>query len=1102
MGSYLDTLSSFFQKQLLPKVQQTIAPAVQGAGSFLDHISQSLGHLPQQAQNFYQQNVTPALQRVANQPLLSPPGLGMMMPHLPGPTLGQAVKAVLPNFNQSTIGTALKGNFSAVPQALSSDIARASKALNPNTREGVNTLIGGMVGGPAGSTFKKQQLDLVRTGFDSEVRNLIGQFSQIVERNPNAGRKELGQLGEYIQGVAETVFGKDAANLSNKQLKNAFDAVMQEASKGKGIIGPFSAGLATKDIRQGAEPLGNNAALSDTQKIFENLDQWYLRTYRKGIGDLGASMFGGIKGGEAQQIASKIGEDNLKKLSILSQASKDIKVRRDARHVFHALSDRVYDGFRIDKLSGILANLESKGTPEGDVIREALQGVIEPPNKPPGLGIGSGTANGGAAVAPPKQVSMLQQFGNRARNVIESQGPGGKELGAMLRQARDTAEITAGKWTWKLPTVRGLSKEDFANFVDVAEGKAAPLSNQVAKAAAEWGGVREEIYQAARQFTQDGKPLMDIGHIENYFPRRYDQSLFTDKNKYNQALKHLVESGQARTTEEAIQLLSKVQQTTRNRRFGNLELARQADLPGYDKTKDALFGYIEGAAKRIGQAKTFGPKDEKALYRIGQVAKQGGDAKTVKSLFDTSVGAKNYGELQQKVSRVLRGYQSVTKLGLGAITNTGQSINTATVTGTRRTVSDGLKILASKGTNKQASDFALKAGVTLDGVLGDLKEGSGFAGKVLGNIGAPGFNKVEKFNRTLAAWSGKGYAEDLAKQATQGSQDAARALQTMGLDVNAIVGRGGVLNEAEQIQAARNIVERTQFKVDAQDLPGWSSSPWGKVLTQFKSFAYNQSAFIGREIVQPALKGNVKPLLRFLLLSLPVGGAISETKNFLRNRPSEEDPKKRALQYFQQAGGLGLGSDVVTGLFPQNGKYLPADRAVTLALGTIGGPTVGTAADAYGSLSQAVQGKPISLGRFALRQTPLVGSTLSNTLLPYKPGGRSGSGGKTAKGGGGGLAAAAGLLKNQSIPTSGIRAGSGSIGRLGKRMPKISVASLGKLGKTANIAKGFKLPKAKNSAIASLRITTKKPASSKQAIRSLSQADIVRITKSLKKRTA
>ena len=112
-----------------------------------------------------------------------------------------------------------------------------------------------------------------------------------------------------------------------------------------------------------------------------------------------------------------------------------------------------------------------------------------------------------------------------------------------------------------------------------------------------------------------------------------------------------------------------------------------------------------------------------------------------------------------------------------------------------------------------------------------------------------------------------------------------------------------------------------------------------------------------------------------------------ETQNFLRNRPSEEDPKKRVQQYFQKAGGLGLAGDVATGLFPMNSKYLPADRAVTMALSTLGGPTLGTAADLYGSVSQAVQGKPTSLKRFALRSIPVVGSTLSNTILPYKPGG-------------------------------------------------------------------------------------------------------------------
>ncbi len=593
-------------------------------------------------------------------------------------------------------------------------------------------------------------------------------------------------------------------------------------------------------------------------------------------------------------------------------------------------------------------------------------------------------------IRPNNKVGLLDQFLNRSRNVIAKQGPAGKQLAGALEQARNQAEITAGNWVQRLPTVRQLTSNEFHNFVDVAEAKAQPINDRVAQAAKEWTGVRDEVYALAKQAG------LDIGKLENYFPHIYDQAIFTDKNRFNQAVNHLVESGQAETPEKAVELLRNASDVIRNRRQGNLELERLVNLPDYQKTKDALFGYLESAANRIAQVQTFGPKDENALGLIAQIGKEGGDAQTAKDMFDTAVGAKKYGETATRVSSFLRRFNTVTKLGTGAITNVGQNVNTATVVGGLRTLLNAPKAAFSP----EAKDFALKAGVTLDGVLQDLREGGGFSAKVFKNqdgvpakvfnevaSGAPGFNTVEKFNRTLAAWAGKDYAETMARAAAKGSTSAKNALAKLGLDAEAVIEQGGKLTEEQLIQAARSIVERTQFKVDPQDLPGWTASPWGKLLTQFRTFSYNQSAFIGREILGPAVKErNVAPLLRFMLLSIPVGAAITETKNVLRNRKSEEDPNKRLFQYFSQAGGLGLGQDIATGLFPMNGKYLDPNRATTLAIGTLGGPTLGNIADFYGSLTNAVQGKPQNLGRFALRQVPLVGSTLQNTILPYGQG--------------------------------------------------------------------------------------------------------------------
>jgi hypothetical protein len=62
-----------------------------------------------------------------------------------------------------------------------------------------------------------------------------------------------------------------------------------------------------------------------------------------------------------------------------------------------------------------------------------------------------------------------------------------------------------------------------------------------------------------------------------------------------------------------------------------------------------------------------------------------------------------------------------------------------------------------------------------------------------------------------------------------------------------------------------------------------------------------------------------------------------------------------------------------------------------MALGSVMGPTFGTIAEGLGATMAARQGSPTNLGRFALRQIPVAGSTLQNTLFPYKPAGRAGT---------------------------------------------------------------------------------------------------------------
>jgi hypothetical protein len=594
-----------------------------------------------------------------------------------------------------------------------------------------------------------------------------------------------------------------------------------------------------------------------------------------------------------------------------------------------------------------------------------------------------------------RQVSNLDKAFRSTRSIIERQGKHGRQLGGMLQKARDTQELYLAELEKQLPTLRKLKGKDFQSFVYATQDKGLPRNPEVAQAVKEWQAVHPTIRDRA---VAAGLDVGDLG--PNYYPHFVDyDKLFKNRNDYNKAVNHLVESGQAADQAAAIKLLGYARSVSRNRAFGNLEASRLADLPLYDRTPNSLVSYLSGSAKRIAQTETFGAKDQKALKLIAKAGEDGYDTEAMKNAYDVAVGAKQYNPTTSKASSKIRGYMTTTRLGLSALTNATQPVNTGIVTGHMRTMRAMLKQFDPK-----AREFAADAGVISDAVLHDLRSqrGDNFSTKVLGpviqKITAPGFATVEKFNRRVSAVAGRDYALRLAQT---GKEDALRALGVTGPIENK------TLTEAQQIQAARRVVEKTQFKVDPQDLPGWTDTPGGKLVAQFRTFSYNQSKFFSNEILKPAKRGNFVPFAR-LMAALPLGYAMYETKRVINRRSEDENVKKRAQAAFQNVGGAGLVFDIYNSLNPVGSKYIPPDRRATMATGVAFGPAVGAVSQGVAAVSELIQRKntpsnPDRLGgklavantgksytdatpaaRFALSQIPVIGGPIKNQLLPYK----------------------------------------------------------------------------------------------------------------------
>lgn len=573
-----------------------------------------------------------------------------------------------------------------------------------------------------------------------------------------------------------------------------------------------------------------------------------------------------------------------------------------------------------------------------------------------------------------KGPNMLQKTFTSVRGELSRLGTGGKEAAQRLQNMRATAETGQAGFFKAVPTVTKLGRKEFPQFVDsldaLSRGETPAMSPKISQAVNEWTQAIPKIRQTAQQVGVD---VGDLG--QNYFPRQYSE-LLKSRDGFNSAVNHLVQTGQAPDAATAIQQLQFMKREF-SKPFGNLEHARNFDMPGYDKSQKALVNYVKGAYERIAKAEQFGPKGEVGNQLVVRMAQEGYDGSRATRNLKIGLGEMEYNPTSEAVSGKVRQVNGLMRLGTAAISNSTQSLNTATVSGLWNTAKSAIKIL-----NPEERQLIKDSGVVLDSVLKQVREQATMTKGLSSHVAAPLFGTVEKFNRLVAGEAGKNWATKLAAKGDAKSL----AILREKLGVQGKIGK--TLTREQEIQATRGLVERTQFKVDPQDLPGWVDSPQGKLVAQFRNFGYKQTGFIFNDVLKEATKGNLKPLLRFIAVGVPAGFAAGSVKGAVKGQafqtlkgPEDQDASLAQTigQSLQQVGGFGL---------PGDAKFLfdkrKSERLPQYVAGTVAGPTAGTAVETVINTAKANAGKPQELGRQGLKAIPVVGPKISNTILPYQ----------------------------------------------------------------------------------------------------------------------
>lgn len=588
----------------------------------------------------------------------------------------------------------------------------------------------------------------------------------------------------------------------------------------------------------------------------------------------------------------------------------------------------------------------------------------------------------------PKKASNTSKAVLSNTGLIAKQGENGKKLAGLIGARRDTEEVLQGAIDRAIPSLKNVKKikdpvgkEELANLADFVEGKTRATNPEIQK-------LVDEIHQVMpklRQRLKDaGEDVGDLG--PNYYPHIIDiEKIFKNQENYDGAIKALVGSG--RTPKDAQGLLDYIRTKADDGLFvegvrpptgsGNVKFSRTANLPLYDKSPEALGKYLSSTAKNIARAENYGPNFEAAKDLLKGIRAEGGDTKAVREAFSISEGAKKFGEGAQKAAGVAQQVQATTKLGLSALTNVTQQANTGIVAGYINQLKG-----ASKLASKEGKDFVAKTGVVSDNVIQNLQKQAGFRG-ALSKVTAPGFRAIERLNREVSALTGREWANDLAKQASKGDKKALATL-TEKLGIKGDIGKE--LTEAQQIQAGRKLTELSQFKADAQDLPGWTASPGGQVVAQLRKFSYKQQGFVWNQILKPIKEsGDFKPLARLLAAIAVVGFPAAKLRDKIQNKKDAGDDKvwREVVNAWQKVGGGGLGTDIISGFIPREGSKLPPDVITSRIIGTIGGPTAGAAYELTKNASNLPSGNAKPLARTGVRSLPVVGATAANTIFPY-----------------------------------------------------------------------------------------------------------------------
>ena len=568
---------------------------------------------------------------------------------------------------------------------------------------------------------------------------------------------------------------------------------------------------------------------------------------------------------------------------------------------------------------------------------------------------------------------------NSARKIIQKgMGVGMKEK--MQHPLKTSADVAGRMW-------------------DLRERKVAP-KNQAEKDSLE---ILDKLFETieARSKKNEVEIITPFGKkkpfegLENYMPREYknlEEFLVSKKVEFKEAREiyinelakeiepDIYKARKELAIEKARKVFNSLTTDLSSRPMGHLERQRVLDdaalsrmetlwkkkFPGkkfpltIKKTHDVLIKYFLESNERLAWIEQFGKDVETDVGFIPA------EIKKVLGSMDNPSGKEfirnffrdflNSGSLVSKkttkIYRLVRTLQT-SKLAMAFIPNSLQWFTNTMPLMSVKDIPGVFWDLAKQSVSKKAREKFSKTGAATFrqdfnmAALTDPKRVNDLSSLLLK---LHGFSGTEFFNASFAAHAGKRKAMRLTKQLHKGKGTSWRSpyyiaeLKKLGLnanDIKNIIEKGPYTeaNVKELADAAYYLRRLTQFSADAFALPKYWSTPFGKLITQFKNFAYNQTALLWNEPIKDFMRtfkpmskrtgewkfslgreGDITKLIKMAPALTFAGFLVTELKKKLYGRLGvhfyEEllEGKSKPMQLLMMAfnaGGFGIASDII-----------------------------------------------------------------------------------------------------------------------------------------------------------------------------------------------